>query len=105
MLQYHWSRRAAWQPDQWSLELTALPDGAVVGTQGMAAEDFAVLREVSTGSWRGLPATDVRLRLDRQTWAEISAVPVTIYGLGPCLPMFGLTGGPRHVPGASPEEK
>lgn len=165
VLQYHWSRRAAWKPELWSLELAVLRDGAVAGTQGMSAEDFAVLREVSTGSWlglgyqghgigtemraavlhlafaglgaefatsgafsdnasslgvsrklgyapdgimrrirRGLPATDVRLRLDRQTWAATSAVPVTIHGLEPCLPMFGLAG-PRDIPGASPEEQ
>jgi RimJ/RimL family protein N-acetyltransferase len=52
-LQYHWSQRAAWTPQDWSLELVVVKDGSVVGTQGVGAKDFAVLREVSTGSWLG----------------------------------------------------
>lgn len=52
-LQYHWSQRAAWQPSKWSLDLVVVHDGAVVGTQAMSAADFAILREVSTGSWLG----------------------------------------------------
>ncbi|GAB1688536.1 GNAT family N-acetyltransferase [Krasilnikovia sp. M28-CT-15] len=31
-----------------------------------------------------------RLRLDRAGWAAARTVPVTIEGLAPCLPMFGL---------------
>jgi RimJ/RimL family protein N-acetyltransferase len=53
VLQYHWSKRAAWKPDLWSLDLVVVRDGTVVGTQGISAHDFAVLREVSTGSWLG----------------------------------------------------
>ena len=46
-----------------------------------------VERQVS----RGHPANTVRLRLDRPTWESKRAVRVTISGLEPCLPMFGLT--------------
>lgn len=53
VLQYHWSQRAAWKPESWTLDLAVLRDGKVVGTQGISARDFAVLREVSTGSWLG----------------------------------------------------
>jgi len=52
-LQFHWSRWASWQPSSWGLEFVVLHDGYVVGTQGMTASNFAVLREVSTGSWLG----------------------------------------------------
>jgi RimJ/RimL family protein N-acetyltransferase len=52
-LQYHWSQRAAWQPARWSLNLVVVHDGVIVGTQGMSAADYAILREVSTGSWLG----------------------------------------------------
>jgi RimJ/RimL family protein N-acetyltransferase len=52
-LQYHWSQRAAWQPAKWSLNLVTVHDGAVVGTQGISATDFAIVREVATGSWLG----------------------------------------------------
>lgn len=154
VLQFHWSQRAAWTPQQWALQLVVVRDGTVVGTQGISGHDFALLREVSTGSWLGLghqrqgigtemraavlhlafaglgaqyavssassdnaaslgvsrklgyaldginrqvsrdrPVTNVRLRLDRQTWAARAVVPVRIAGLDPCLPMFGLPGG------------
>jgi RimJ/RimL family protein N-acetyltransferase len=53
VLQYHWSRRADWTPQRWRLELVALVDGAVVGTQGTFADDFAITRTVTTGSWLG----------------------------------------------------
>lgn len=53
LLQYHWSQRAAWKPDLRALELAVVRDGEVVGTQGVSAHDFAILREVSTGSWLG----------------------------------------------------
>ncbi len=52
-LQYHWSQRAAWKPEKWSLDLVVVRDNVVVGSQGMSATEFAVLREVSTGSWLG----------------------------------------------------
>jgi RimJ/RimL family protein N-acetyltransferase len=52
-LQYHWSRWGSWTPSDWMLELAVIRDGTVVGTQGIGAHDFAVLREVHTGSWLG----------------------------------------------------
>lgn len=52
-MQYHWAQWAAWKPAEWSLELVAIRDGTVTGTQGIGARDFAVLREVHTGSWLG----------------------------------------------------
>jgi RimJ/RimL family protein N-acetyltransferase len=54
VLQFHWGQWASWKPEKWSLDLVAVRDGTVVGTQGMGAHDFAVLREVRTGSWLGL---------------------------------------------------
>jgi RimJ/RimL family protein N-acetyltransferase len=52
-LQYHWAKWAAWSPADWTLDLVVVRDGEVVGSQGMSGRDFAVLREVSTGSWVG----------------------------------------------------
>lgn len=52
-LQYHWSRWGSWKPSEWMLELAVIRDGVVVGTQGIGGRDFAVLREVHTGSWLG----------------------------------------------------
>ena len=152
-IQYHYGQRAAWKPERWSLDLVVVRDGTVLGTQGMSATDFAVLREIGTGSWlgqahqgqgigtemraavlhlafaglgavyatsgaftdnlasqavsrklgygedgidrqvrRGQPAATRRFRLDRETWQSTHSLPVTIVGLEPCLPMFGLDG-------------
>jgi len=52
-LQYHWSCWGSWKPSDWTLELAVIRDDVVVGTQGVGAHDFAVLREVHTGSWLG----------------------------------------------------
>ncbi|MEV4342479.1 GNAT family N-acetyltransferase [Streptomyces sp. NPDC049590] len=53
VLQYHWRRWGDWRPENWELNLVALRDGVVVGTQGIGARDFPVRREVNTGSWLG----------------------------------------------------
>lgn len=50
-MQYHWSTRATWAAGKWSLDLGVWFEGRLVGTQGMGAENFAVLRTVATGSW------------------------------------------------------
>src|SRR5260370_31212693 len=52
-MQYHWSCLGSWSPAAWTLNLVAIAGGVVVGTQGIGARDFAVMREVSTGSWVG----------------------------------------------------
>lgn len=51
--QYHWNTRASWKPELWILDLAVWHDGVLVGTQGLRAENFAVLRTVGTGSWLG----------------------------------------------------
>ena len=53
VLQWHWSTWGSWTPSDWSLNLVVDLGGAVVGTQGLIGRDFAILREVSTGSWLG----------------------------------------------------
>jgi RimJ/RimL family protein N-acetyltransferase len=52
-MRYHWSCWGSWQPSRWTLNMVVVLDGVVVGTQGMSAADFAVVREVGTGSWLG----------------------------------------------------
>src|SRR5215470_14638094 len=53
-LQYYWSQWAAWRPSDWTLDLMVVHKGTIVGMQGLKATDFAVVREVHTGSWLGL---------------------------------------------------
>jgi RimJ/RimL family protein N-acetyltransferase len=50
-MQYHWSTRAQFSPGKWSLDMGVWFEGRLVGTQSIDAENFAVRREVSTGSW------------------------------------------------------
>lgn len=53
VMQYHWRSLADWTPQDWSLNLAVFLDGVVVGTQGLSGRDFAIVGEVSTGSWLG----------------------------------------------------
>jgi RimJ/RimL family protein N-acetyltransferase len=52
-MQYHWSTRASWSPEKWELGLGVWAHGELVGTQGIGATNFAILRTVGTGSWLG----------------------------------------------------
>jgi RimJ/RimL family protein N-acetyltransferase len=52
-MQYVWRTRAEWVPEQWQLPMAVVVDGHVVGVQGLLAEQYAVLRTVTTGSWLG----------------------------------------------------
>lgn len=51
--QYHWRNRAAWQADDWTLDLAVFLDGDPIGTQGIFAKEFRARRVVGTGSWLG----------------------------------------------------
>jgi RimJ/RimL family protein N-acetyltransferase len=53
VVQYHWRQLAEWTPDNWSLQLAVFEGGRPVGHQSVGARDFAVVREVTTGSWLG----------------------------------------------------
>ena len=41
---FHWETRSAITPERFSLELAVFHNGAIVGTQGLCASDFALLR-------------------------------------------------------------
>jgi RimJ/RimL family protein N-acetyltransferase len=51
--QYLWRQRARWSPESWTLPFAVRWNGRPVGIQQIEAQDFAVLRTVSTGSWLG----------------------------------------------------
>ncbi|MET9325571.1 GNAT family N-acetyltransferase [Tsukamurella sp. NPDC003166] len=51
LAQYHWSLRARFAPEDWELAFAVLHDGVPIGTQHLAAQRFAELRSVETGSW------------------------------------------------------
>lgn len=52
-LQWWWSQRAQWKPEDWSFTGAVFVDGEPVGVQDLAAQDFATRRAVTTGSWLG----------------------------------------------------
>jgi len=52
-LQFYWGTRANWKPDNWHLTMMVKEGDVVVGVQGMLASDFAIKRQVGTGSWVG----------------------------------------------------
>src|SRR4051794_28943399 len=52
-LQFVWSTRAQWSPDNWHLPMAVVVDDAVVGVQALFAEHFGVVRSIHTGSWLG----------------------------------------------------
>jgi RimJ/RimL family protein N-acetyltransferase len=53
VMQFHWRTLAGWTPQHWILQLAVFLDGVVAGTQSLKARDFAIVGEVSTGSWLG----------------------------------------------------
>jgi RimJ/RimL family protein N-acetyltransferase len=54
VLRWLWESRAALRPERWSVHFLVRLGGRVVGVQGVDAADFAIAREVDTGSWVGL---------------------------------------------------
>lgn len=53
-IQWHWLQRAEWTPEAWSLELAVFLKGNPIGSQTLAARQFATFRTVTTGSWLGM---------------------------------------------------
>lgn len=51
--QFHWGCRARWTQTSWDLNFVVVVDGKIVGSQGIAANNFPSLRSVETGSWLG----------------------------------------------------
>lgn len=51
LAQYHWSTRADWSVDNWTIEFTVRVSGRAIGIQGVSADRFPLSRTVSTGSW------------------------------------------------------
>lgn len=54
VLQGHWGDLASWSVESWSLGLGVFLGGAVIGSVGLRARDFPVVREVKTSSWLGV---------------------------------------------------
>lgn len=79
-LQHHWGIRAQWSPQRWHLNLGVFADGQPIGFQDVGADNFAVLREVITGSWLGQAfqgrgyGKEMRAAVLHLAFAELGAV-------------------------------
>jgi RimJ/RimL family protein N-acetyltransferase len=51
--QYFWSQRARWSIGSWALPFAVRFRGRLIGVQQIQADEFPVLRTVSTASWLG----------------------------------------------------
>jgi RimJ/RimL family protein N-acetyltransferase len=52
-LAFHRSAREQWSPDRWSCHFGTFLDGRIIGSQSIESANFAVTREIDTGSWLG----------------------------------------------------
>jgi RimJ/RimL family protein N-acetyltransferase len=52
---HFWRRTGLWSKDDWTVLFTIFHQGKPIGLQALKGEQFAITREVSTGSWLGLP--------------------------------------------------
>lgn len=53
-VQHFWRARAHLTAADWSVNFLVRHDGQVIGTQELSGKEFAITREVSTGSWLGI---------------------------------------------------
>ncbi len=52
-LNHWWGNRAHWSPQNWAWSAAVFVDDHPIGVQSMLAQNFAIRRQVSTGSWIG----------------------------------------------------
>ncbi|GAA3444391.1 GNAT family protein [Planomonospora venezuelensis] len=52
-ISFHFRTWASWTPQEWTCPFVVVCDGRIAGVQEVSATDFAVTREVSSGSWLG----------------------------------------------------
>lgn len=82
-LGFLWDQRSTAQRDDWHLPLVTVVDGEVIGTQGLLASSWSVLREVETGSWLGRAhqgkgiGTEMRAAVLHLAFAGFGAVRAT----------------------------
>jgi RimJ/RimL family protein N-acetyltransferase len=82
-VEYHRGQLASWSPEDWHLPLLVWCDGELVGEQSVFAKAFARRREVSTGSWLGMPfqrrgiGTDMRAAVLELAFSHLDARAAT----------------------------
>lgn len=52
-MRFFWRTRSSVRPEAWNLQFAVIVDDGVVGVCDLGAENFAVMRQFTTGSWLG----------------------------------------------------
>jgi RimJ/RimL family protein N-acetyltransferase len=97
VLQWAWRQAGAFAAESWNLGLVTVVDGTVVGTQGIEAGHFPLLREVETGSWLGLDyhgrgiGTEMRHAIVHLAFAGLGAEYVTSSAFEDNLPSLAVS--------------
>jgi len=96
-LQFMWRMRAEWTPENWHLLMAVVVDGRVVGMQAVLAEQFSVLRTVTTGSWLGRRyqgkgiGTEMRAAILHLAFAVLGAEYASTRAFADNAPSIGVT--------------
>ncbi|MGX4735180.1 GNAT family N-acetyltransferase [Kitasatospora griseola] len=79
VLKAHWRSQADWTPEEWALVLVVFADGRPVGVQSLRAKEFAIRREILSGSWLGIEhhgrglGTEARVAMLHLAFAGLAA--------------------------------
>jgi RimJ/RimL family protein N-acetyltransferase len=53
VIQHFWRKAGEWQPDEWTMLFVVFRGRQPMGIQAVSGKQFALTREVATGSWLG----------------------------------------------------
>ncbi len=82
-VEFHEAALRDWRPEKWTLNLLVFTGGRPVGSQTIAAANFASTRTVATGSWLGKQfqrqglGTEMRIAVLELAFRELGAVAAT----------------------------
>ena len=82
-VEFHEAALRDWRPEKWTLNLLVFTGGRPVGSQTIAAANFASTRTVATGSWLGKQfqrqglGTEMRIAVLELAFRELGALAAT----------------------------
>jgi RimJ/RimL family protein N-acetyltransferase len=82
-VQHWWGSRAAWRPDDWTLQFGVFVDGEAIGYQSLHTKEYPKLRTAETGSWLAQPwqsqglGTEMRRAVVRFAFEYLGALRIT----------------------------
>ncbi|BAJ26092.1 MULTISPECIES: GNAT family protein [Kitasatospora] len=97
VLRAHWRALAQWSPEDWNLPLAVFADGRPVGVQSVRAKEFALRREILSGSWLALPhqgrglGTEARAAMLHLVFAGLGATDATSHSFADNAPSIAVS--------------